>query len=191
MYQERPWNLKETKKVRKETKREKSKEAKKNTATQIEELLNRDTSKCFTTEEISSCIKREKATISLFINSLLENRKIKIVGFNEKHSCLIPLYQSIKGRKPEVKVISYDSKEFAKLNLVTLSSFTSRNSSDHVRLSCAVGLSNLEKFLVKTRTSYAYGYREKDLKKLIKIKAQPKSFSFKFFGFKITIEKSS
>jgi hypothetical protein len=121
---------------------------------------------------------------------LKESGKVKIVGVEESsNNGLIALYQHIDGPSKPIPVVELEHEKGK--GLVTPKVFMKENSViNETKFRYSIEESRVTKYLVKTHSSYAYAYKEKDLKKILKShrKVKRSKMRFKVFKWTVTIE---
>lgn len=183
MYREEPWTL-NAEKVKEVKKRSK------NALTLVENYLKRNKSRVFSMADIMRGVDRCKASVSTALAQLKESGKVKIVGTKGTVGSLIVFYQHISGSKKAIPVIEL-GKEKGR-GFITFKTFIKENGVvNETKFRYSIEEEGVPSYLVKTSSSYAYAYKEKDLKKLLtshrKIKKVKRQF--KMFNWIITIEQ--
>ena len=183
MYKEQPWTLEE--------KRDKSPKGKsKNSLTLVENYLKKNKNKVLTMLDIAHGVNRCKASVSVALVQLKESGKVKIVGVRgTSNNCLIGLYQHIDGPSKPIPVIDLGNEKGR--GLITPKAFMKENEViNEIKFRYSIEESGITKYLVKTRSSYAYAYKEKDLKDILKShkKVKRNKIRFKVFKWTVTIE---
>jgi hypothetical protein len=183
MYQEKPWTLERER-------RESPKNKSKNALTLVENYLKKNKNKIFTMLDIAYGVNRCKASVSVALVQLKESGKVKIIGVREaSNNCLVGLYQHISGPNKSIPVIDLGNEKGK--GLVTPRVFMKENAViNETKFRYSIEESRITKYLVKTSSSYAYAYKEKDLKKILKShrKVKRSKIQFKVFKWTITIE---
>ena len=182
MYKEKPWTL--------EVKRKKSPTKSKNSLTLVEDYLKKNKNKALTMLEITHGVNRGKASVSIALVQLKESGRVKVVGVKESsNNCLIGLYQHIDGPNKPIPVVELGNEKGK--GLVTPKVFMKENAViNETKFRYSIEESKITKYLVKTSSSYAYAYKEKDLKKILKShrKVKRRKIQFKVFKWTVTIE---
>ena len=162
----------------------------KNALTLTEEFLKKNKTQSFSSPEIAGQIERGKVSASVAITQLRESGKIKIVKMEESYpNGLIAKYQHKSGPNKALHII--ELKDERNNGLITPKMFMNEyNVINEVKFRYKIENSNLPKYLIKTNSTFCYGYREEDLKKLLKsyVKCKRPKIQFKLFKWKITIE---
>lgn len=179
MYREVPWTLEIE---------EKSKDIEhKNASEAARHYFDSNINKEVTAKELEGILGYQKAMISIAIKSLLETGRIKIVGFTKCRS-LTPIYQSIKGKKKEVKLIDLHENDGTYCSLSTFVKKCKVPSSYYFRT--LVEQVEIPSFYAKNPFSIVYYYE--DLKELLRnySKSNKKEWkiSFKVFGFEVIVK---
>lgn len=182
MYKEKPWTL--------EVKRKKSPTKNKNSLTLVENYLKKNKNKILTMLEIAHGVNRCKASVSIALVQLKESGKVKVVGVKgSSNNCLIGLYQHTDGPSKPIPVVELGNEKGK--GLVTPKVFMKENAViNETKFRYSIEESRITKYLVKTSSSYAYAYKEKDLKKILKShrKVKRSKMQFKIFKWTVTIE---
>ena len=154
--------------------------------------------KKYSSSELVEKIRRCKAVVTIALTSLLKSKSIKIIGFEDRaYGNIAPIYQHIDGKVPELHIIEQDSKEYVKLNLITIRDFSKKksglpDSSKQTRLTCLVNEFKVPFYYAKTSRAYFKVYNKEDLKNLLSKNPKDidknKEVSFKFFKWVITIK---
>lgn len=190
MRKEMPWTLKEKKPYEKEAKKQ-NRVKKENSFSLIQDLFVSNKNKLFTVAQVAEKIGRGIPMTSTVIAQLKEKGEIKVVKMTEKGGNPIPSYQHKSGNKKELNIINLKCHR----GMTTFPDFTKRNNVvNEIKFRYSVKASDLPKFIVKTNSGYAYGYREKDLRaalkeyKYVEEPRKVKKVQFKIFKWTITIE---
>ena len=182
MYKDTPWTLKKDP--------NKGKKRGKNALTLTEEFLKKNKTQSFSSPEIAEQIGRGRVSASIALSQLRESGKIKIVKMEESYSnVLVAKYQHKSGPNKALHVIELENERDN--GLITPKMFMDEyDVINEVKFRYKIENSNLPKYLIKTNSTFCYGYREEDLKKLLKsyVKYKRPKVQFKLVQWKITIE---
>ena len=168
----------------------------------VREIFEGNQNKTYSMSDIGKEINKENSSVGGALISLRSSREIKVVGVRDIDGNVVFLYQHIKGKLKEVKLLDITDAE--KSGITTLPAFMRKHKvKNEVGFKCIVKTLDLPKCVVKTKTNACYGYHTKDLRRALKEYEGPKksiskknkvkdiNISLKLFGFKITIQKSS
>lgn len=177
MYKEKPWSL--------TTERNEeiiSKPIKRKKVTQIDrvrEIFEESPDKVFSCREIAELLSAMKSNVYVYIKLLYKSKIVKIVDFKKaRNNSLIALYQSIQGKRKPLHIIPYNSEEYRKLNLISLTNFWPTDYKNYTKpfyefRSFIESSSDITPFYVQGETSYTIQYRFEDLSKVWKSYSTP------------------
>lgn len=168
----------------------------------IQDFLNENPTRSFRVKEIAAAIDENFKLLQAPLKYLAEiSENIKIVGFYEDGRRLSPYYQSLQGPLPAVHLIEEGSKEFVKLDLVSIREFSTlyNDRAIYPLLLRTVEASKIPSYITICKNGFFKKYKVFDLKNLLKKHtklSQPEYETptkqekvLKLFGYQITLRK--